>query len=113
MIALSRGIPVRDGQKYSCAGENVDQPATVDFGKLCSASDKMPLDMRSLLQEILKRLSKANLRSEIVVDLAQNEIFSVVFVCVPDLEYKTAKARALYTPGSRMREYLKQHSDGQ
>jgi YcaO-like protein with predicted kinase domain len=90
-----------------------DQPATVDFGKLCSASDKMPLDMRSMLQEILKRLGKANLRSAIVVDLAQNEIFSVVFVCVPDLEYKTPKARALYTPGSRMREYLKQHSDGQ
>lgn len=86
-----------------------DQPPAVDFGKLCSASNGMSLDMQALLQEILKRLGKANLRSAIVVDLAENEIFSVVFVCVPDLEYKTPKARMLYTPGSRMRQYLKQH----
>jgi YcaO-like protein with predicted kinase domain len=86
-----------------------DQPSTVDFGKLYSASDDMSLDMRCLLKQILKQLDKANLRSAVVVDLAKNDIFSVVFVCVPDLEYKTPKARVLYTPGSRMREYLKGH----
>jgi hypothetical protein len=62
--------------------------------------------MQYLLQHILKQLEKANLRSAIVVDLAESDIFSVVFVCVPDLEYRTPKAGALYTPGSRMREYL-------
>ena len=41
------------------------------------------LDMSSLLREILERLD-ANLRSAIVVALAANEVFSVVFVCVPD-----------------------------
>ena len=88
------------------------QPATVDFGKLCAESEGMSLDLPSLLQEILKRLGKANLRSAIVVDLAQNEVFSVVFVCVPDLEYKTPKAGALYTPGWRMCEFLKQQGLG-
>jgi ribosomal protein S12 methylthiotransferase accessory factor len=105
-------------EEFLCETENnraalakmADQPATVDFGKLWSASDNTSLDMQCLLQQILKRLGKANLRSAVVVDLAQNEIFSVVFVCVPDLEYKTPKARLLYTPGSRMREYVKQHS---
>jgi ribosomal protein S12 methylthiotransferase accessory factor len=84
------------------------QPATVDFSKLCAASEGKPIDMQSLLQEILKRLDMANLRSAIVVDLAANELFSVVFVCVPDLEYKTPKAGPLYSPGWRMREFLKQ-----
>jgi YcaO-like protein with predicted kinase domain len=86
-----------------------DQPSTVDFSRLCSASDKNPLDMLSMLQQVLECLRKAGLRSAIVVDLATNEAFSVVFVCVPDLEYATPKARTLYTPGSRMREYRKQH----
>ena len=86
-----------------------NQPETVDFGKLRLASDNVSFDMQSLLQETLRRLDKANLRSAIVVDLAENDIFSVVFVCVPDLEYKTPKARILYTPGTRMREYLKEH----
>jgi hypothetical protein len=85
-----------------------DQPATVDFCKLCAESEGMSLDMPSLLQEILKRLGKANVRSAIVVDLAENEIFSVVFVCVPDLEYKTPKAGPLYRPGWRMCEFLEQ-----
>jgi YcaO-like protein with predicted kinase domain len=85
-----------------------DQPATINFDKLCSASDKTSLDMNDLLHEILRRLGSANLRSAIVVDLAETELFSVVFVCVPDLEYRTPKAARLYTPGVRMREYLKQ-----
>src|SRR5262249_49775761 len=85
-----------------------DQPATVDFGELCVGSSGMSLDMPSLLQEVLQRLGKANLRNAIVVDLAENEIFSVVFVCVPDLEYRTPKAAALYRPGSRMSEFLEQ-----
>jgi ribosomal protein S12 methylthiotransferase accessory factor len=88
------------------------QPATVDFGKLCAESEGMSLDLPSLLQEILKRLGNANLRSAIVVDLAENEVFSVVFVCVPDLEYKTPKAGALYRPGWRMCEFLKQQGLG-
>jgi len=83
-----------------------DQPSIVDFETLCSISDNTSLDMRYLLQCILNQLQKANLRSAIVVDLAENDIFSVVFVCVPDLEYKTPKAGVLYTPGSRMCEYL-------
>lgn len=84
------------------------QPETVDLGALCPASRDVPADMESLLKETLKRLTEAGLQNAIVVDLAENEMFSVVFVCVPDLEYKTPKARALYTPGSRMREYLNQ-----
>src|SRR5437868_13412434 len=83
-----------------------DQAETIEFGELCLASDEMIFEMPSLLEHVLRRLDKANLRSAVVVDLAENEIFSVVFVCVPDLEYKTPKARTLYTPGSRMREYL-------
>jgi len=86
-----------------------DQPSTVDFGKLCSSSDKLPADIQSLLQQILKCLRRADLQNAIAVDLAANEVFSVVFVCVPGLEYKTPKASLLYTPGPRMREYLKQH----
>jgi YcaO-like protein with predicted kinase domain len=82
------------------------QPETLDFGKLCSASEKMSLNMPDLLQGILERLKKADLSNAIVVDLAQNETFSVVFVCVPDLEYKTPKAHVLYTPGSRMRKFV-------
>jgi ribosomal protein S12 methylthiotransferase accessory factor len=98
---------LRDTDKNrSALARMSDQPSIVDFGKLCSASDNISLDMRCLLQQILKQLGKANLRSAIVVDLAVNDIFSVVFVCVPDLEYKTPKAGILYTPGSRMREYL-------
>ena len=83
-----------------------NEPSVVDFGKLCSESSIISLDMRCLLQHILKQLDKAGLRSAIAVDLAENDIFSVVFVCVPDLEYKTPKAGALYTPGNRMRAYL-------
>jgi YcaO-like protein with predicted kinase domain len=86
----------------------LDRPATADFDRLRSASGQMSLDMNDLLQEILRRLGDAGLRNAIVVDLAQTEIFSVVFVCVPDLEYKTPKAARLYVPGARMREYLKQ-----
>jgi len=82
------------------------QPETINMGALCSAFRDVSFDMQSLLSETLKRLAKAGLRNAIVVDLAENETFSVVFVCVPDLEYKTPKAHALYTPGSRMREYL-------
>ena len=85
-----------------------EQPATIDFGKLCTVSDKKSLDMRSLLQGILDCLAKANLRCAVAVDLAENEVFSVVFVCVPGLEYRTPKARILYKPGARMREYVKQ-----
>ena len=95
-----------DNNKAALA-KMAEQPATVDFGKLCADSGSMPLDMQSLLQEILKRLGNANLRSAIIVDLAENELFSVVFVCVPDLEYKTPKARTLYTPGVRMREFVR------
>jgi YcaO-like protein with predicted kinase domain len=84
-----------------------EQPATIDFGRWYPTSDHKSLDMEILLQDILRRLEKAELRSAIVVDLAENDIFSVVFVCVPDLEYKTPKASMLYTPGARMREYLK------
>jgi len=86
-------------EKMSCQAE------TVDLSALCPASRDVP-DMQSLLQEILKRLAEAGLQNAIVVDLAENDMFSVVFVCVPDLEYKSPKAHALYTPGSRMREYL-------
>jgi len=82
-----------------------EQLTAIDFGEICEACDPPPRDMQSLLQDILRRLAKANLRSAIVVDLAENEVFSVVFVCVPDLEYKTPKASALYSPGPRMREY--------
>jgi ribosomal protein S12 methylthiotransferase accessory factor YcaO len=89
-----------------------DQPATVDFGKLCAESEGMSLDMQSMLRQILKRLGNANLQNAIVVDLAENEIFSVVFVCVPDLEYKTPKAGSLYRPGWRMCEFLKQQGLG-
>src|SRR6185295_2907405 len=77
-----------------------DQPSTVEFGKLCAASNKTSsVDMLALLQDLLACLARANLQSAIVVNLAENEIFSVVFVCVPDLEYYTPKARALYVPG--------------
>jgi ribosomal protein S12 methylthiotransferase accessory factor len=89
-----------------------DQPATVDFGKLCAESEGMSLDMPSLLREVLQRLGTANLRNAIVVDLAGNEIFSVVFVCVPDLEYRTPKAGPLYSPGWRMCEFLEQQGLG-
>jgi len=86
-----------------------NEPATIDFGNICSASAETPVDMTSLLQVVLERMRKADLGSAIVVDLAENEAFSVVYVCVPDSEYKTPKARIVHTPGSRMREYLKQH----
>ena len=86
-----------------------DQPATVDFAELCSAFCYRSLSMQFLLDHIMQRLDKANLQSAIVVDLAENDVFSVVFVCVPDLENKTPKAGSLYTPGTRMREYLKQN----
>jgi hypothetical protein len=68
----------------------------------------VPVDMQSLLKDILKRLAQTGLQNAIVVDLADNDIFSVVFVCVPGLEYKSSKARALYTPGSRMRDFISQ-----
>jgi ribosomal protein S12 methylthiotransferase accessory factor len=86
----------------------LDRPAAIDFDRLCSASGRMSLDMSEMLQEILRCLGNAGLRNAIVVDLAETEIFSVVFVCVPDLEHKAPKLARLYTPGARMREYLKQ-----
>jgi YcaO-like protein with predicted kinase domain len=89
-----------------------DRPATVDFEKISTASAKTSLEMASLLRDVLKRLENAGLRNAIVVDLAESDIFSVVFVCVPGLEYKTPKARILYTPGVRMRDYLKHNSHG-
>jgi ribosomal protein S12 methylthiotransferase accessory factor len=93
-------------QNKSALAKMSEQPATLDFGELCSASDKISLDMHDLQQGLLKRLEKAKVPNAVVVDLAENEIFSVVFVCVPDLEYKTPKAHTLYKPGSRMREYV-------
>ena len=100
--------------EFLCEAENTkielakmsSQPESVDLGVLCAASRDVPVDMQSLLKETLKRLAHAGLQNAIVVDLAENDIFSVVFVCVPGLEYKSPKAHALYTPGSRMREYL-------
>jgi ribosomal protein S12 methylthiotransferase accessory factor len=105
-------FPCETARNPAALAKMTGQPATVDFGKLCAESEGMSLDMQSLLQEILKRLAKANLRSAIVVDLAENEVFSVVFVCVPDLEYKTPKAGTLYRPGWRMCEFLKQQGLG-
>jgi ribosomal protein S12 methylthiotransferase accessory factor len=98
------------GENKSALAQMSEQHEAVDFGELRFASEKTPLDMQSLLAEILKCLRRANLENAIIVDLAENKIFSVVFVCVPDLEYRTPKARTLYTPGSRMREYLEQHA---
>lgn len=83
-----------------------DQSETVDFGELCARSADIPLDMHALLQEIINQLRKAKLQNAIVIDLAETEAYSVVFVCVPDLEYKTPKAGSLYRPGRRMREFL-------
>jgi YcaO-like protein with predicted kinase domain len=89
-----------------------DQPETVDFGELCLKAEGMSLDMKALAAEILKRLRTANLQNAIVVDLADTDVYSVVFVCIPDLEYRTPKAGPLYRPGRRMREFLKQRGLG-
>jgi YcaO-like protein with predicted kinase domain len=101
-------FPSETAHNRTALAKMADQPETVDFGELCSKSGDMPLDMPSLRQEILKRLRKANLQNAIVVDLAETEAYSVVFVCVPDLEYRTPKAGSLYQPGWRMREFLEQ-----
>jgi ribosomal protein S12 methylthiotransferase accessory factor len=84
------------------------QPETIDLSALSAVCRDVPVDMQSLLKDILKRLAQTGLQNAIVVDLADNDIFSVVFVCVPGLEYKSSKARALYTPGSRMRDFISQ-----
>jgi ribosomal protein S12 methylthiotransferase accessory factor len=85
------------------------QLPAVDFRKLRSASEQGSTSMPSLLEGILERLRRVDLENAIVVDLAANEIFSVVFVVVPGLEYLTTKAARLYTPGSRMRDFILQH----
>jgi YcaO-like protein with predicted kinase domain len=94
-------------QNRSSLAKMAEQPSTVDFGKLCAAPDGKLFDMSTLLREILDRLEKADLQSAIVIELAENEVFSVVFVCVPGLEHKSPKANSLYTPGFRMRDYMK------
>jgi YcaO-like protein with predicted kinase domain len=85
------------------------QPSTIDFDKICLGSEKTSFEMSSLLQGILESLGKANIASAIAVDLASNDVFSVVYVCVPDLEYRTSKAGILYKPGIRMREFMTRH----
>lgn len=89
-----------------------EEPETLDFGKLRTIPARSAMHMPALLEHVLECLRSARLHNAVVVDLAENEIFSVVFVCVPDLEYRTPKARALYTPGSRMREFLKARANG-
>ena len=86
-----------------------NEPSTIDFDKIRAAPNQQSYDMLSLLRHVLGCLRKAGLRSAIVVDMAATEVFSVVFVCVPDLEYLTPKARILYTPGARMRAYIKEN----
>jgi YcaO-like protein with predicted kinase domain len=85
------------------------QRPVIDFRKLRSVSEQQSANGASLLDGLMESLRRVNLENAIVVDLAANEIFSVVFVCVPGLEYLTTKAAALYTPGSRMRDFITQH----
>jgi YcaO-like protein with predicted kinase domain len=98
-------FPSEAGENDSKMAKMSEETATINFGDLCAAPEKIS-SMENLLYGLLKRLKKANLSNAIVVDLADNEMFSVVFVCVPDLEYKTPKASTLYRPGARMRKYL-------
>ena len=83
-----------------------EEPETLDFDKLPSSAGAAAMEMSSLLEEVLQSLRRAGLQNAIVVNVAEQELFSVVFTCVPDLEHRTPKARKLYQPGSRMREYL-------
>jgi YcaO-like protein with predicted kinase domain len=85
------------------------QRPVIDFRKLRSVSEQQSANGASLLDELMECLRRVNLENAIVVDLALNDIFSVVFVCVPGLEYMTTKAASLYTPGSRMRDFITQH----
>jgi YcaO-like protein with predicted kinase domain len=84
------------------------QYASVDFAKMNTAIPE-GRSMASLQAHILARLSDVGLRSAIVVDLAQRPEFSVVFVCVPGLEYRSPKAKLAYVPGFRMRRFLEQN----
>lgn len=88
--------------------EMSQQPSTIDFRSLRFAPGEL-LDMQSILKCVLECLRRAHFRSAIVVDLATTDAYSVVFVCVPGLEYATPKALVLYTPGPRMREFVKNH----
>jgi ribosomal protein S12 methylthiotransferase accessory factor len=106
-------------EEFSCeTGKNrawlarlAQQSATIDFDALCAATPAVPLDTSALLDHILQRLRSAGLQSAVVVDLAATDEFSIVYVCVPELEYLTPKAGALYSPGPRMRKHLGQKSD--
>jgi len=80
-----------------------NDPAVLDFEQLAGEFGTKADD---LLSEILRKLSAGGIRNAVVVPLGTNDTFSVVFVCVPDLEYQSPKASRLYTPGLRMREYL-------
>src|SRR5262249_15013315 len=102
-------------EEFLCEADNATSslakmsapPEVLALGELSTPSQATSFDMQFLLQSVLTPLAKSNLGSAIVVDLAENDIFSVVFVCVPDSEYKTPKAPALYRPGPRMRQHLK------
>jgi ribosomal protein S12 methylthiotransferase accessory factor len=96
------------GDSSSLLAKISKQPSTVDFDKIRAASEDCYTNMPHLLQNILETLRRSDLGCTVVVDLASNEIFSVVFVCVPGLEHRSHKASMLYVPGFRMREYLKQ-----
>ncbi len=89
-----------------------EEPETLDFAALPSCAPATARDTSSLLEEVLQRLRAVGLKNAIAVDLAEREFFSVVYTCVPDLEYRTPKARSLYVPGERMGEYLKRPSNG-
>jgi ribosomal protein S12 methylthiotransferase accessory factor len=88
------------------------QPQAVDFRTIGDAAAQESPDVATLLNHIMERLRQADLANAIVVDLAENDHFSVVYVCVPDLEYFTTKAVSLYLPGARMRAFVARHKQG-
>jgi YcaO-like protein with predicted kinase domain len=103
-------FPCETRENRHWLAELSDQAAIVDFGTVSSLATGAPIGMSSLLNLVLETLRKADMRSAIIVDLAINEAFSVIFACVPDLEYLTPKARAVHLPGARMREYIKKNA---
>jgi len=84
---------------------------TLDFGQIASyrSPEAHAPDMAALLRQVLAALERAGLERAIAVDLAVDAAFAVVFVCVPGLDYRSAKAPALYVPGRRMADFIKAH----
>jgi YcaO-like protein with predicted kinase domain len=82
------------------------QRPAVDFRQINSVSPEGPRDIVALSNHVMERLREADLANAVVVDLARNDVFSVVYVCVPDLEYFTPKASKIYLPGARMRDFV-------